>query len=114
MIVFVDGASKGNPGLSFCSIAIFHKLNLGVGTNNEAEYKALFHAMKIIHRSDSAVTVEFRTDSELVVKQLSGEYQIKEPRLKILNDAVKTMLYEHGGWKVVYVPRKEIIKVLGH
>lgn len=84
-ILETDGASRGNPGLAGAGIIIRdehgHRLEathefLGTATNNQAEYKALIAGLKAVTAlSPESVTV--RMDSELVVKQMNGQYRVK-------------------------------------
>ncbi len=90
--IYTDGGSRGNPGPAACA-AVFqdsqgktvYQLSkyLGSITNNQAEYQGVLFALKHLleHQNDySSITdVEFVLDSELVVKQLRGEYRIKHP-----------------------------------
>lgn len=69
-------------------------------TNNEAEYYALIEALKLAKSGD-----EIFTDSELVVKQLSGEYKINYEHLQRLANIVKKLLPPHI--KLTYVPREK-------
>lgn len=89
LIVETDGASRGNPGLAGAGIIIkdekgnrietLHEF-LGVATNNQAEYRALIAGLEaaVRHHPD-AVTV--RMDSELVVKQMNGQYRVRHPEI---------------------------------
>lgn len=90
-VCFTDGGARGNPGPSGIGVQIVKPNGevkaelssfLGNGTNNYAEYAAVVLALtelkKILGKNTKEVTVEIRLDSELVKKQLSGEYQIKE------------------------------------
>jgi ribonuclease HI len=92
LIVETDGASRGNPGLAGAGIIIKDEREqqlesihtfLGVTTNNQAEYKALIEGLQAVsrHRPD-AVTV--RMDSELVVKQMTGQYRVRHPEILAL------------------------------
>ena len=98
-IVPTDGAARGNPGPAAVGVVIedvegrtIYEASraLGVRTNNEAEYMALIVALEYLKEA-RAEEAEFRLDSELVVKQLKGEYRVKEPRLILLH-ARATML----------------------
>ncbi len=90
--IYSDGASRGNPGPSAAAVKItdargvavkrFSKF-LGRKTNNQAEYEALIVALEQA-RQLTDKSVECFLDSELVVKQLRGEYRIKNPRLRSL------------------------------
>ncbi len=88
--IFIDGASRGNPGPSgigivFCDNQdnIVKKLFkfIGNSTNNVAEYSALVYAMQeaLIDRYDE---VRVKSDSELLTKQLTGEYKVKNDNLR--------------------------------
>lgn len=90
-ICFTDGGARGNPGPSGIGVVVLNPKGetvrelsqfLGNGTNNYAEYAAVVLALnelkKLLGKKTKEVHVEIRLDSELVKKQLSGEYQIKE------------------------------------
>jgi len=88
-VIETDGASRGNPGLAGAGIVIKDDQGrtvdtigkfLGVMTNNQAEYHALIAGLEAIasHKPE-AVTV--RMDSELIVKQMRGQYRVKHPDL---------------------------------
>ena len=90
--VYTDGASRGNPGPASVGIVfkdesgkvIFEKQKeLGKTTNNEAEYQALIHAMKHVNRYHPEKII-FYADSELMIKQMRGEYKIKNPGIQKL------------------------------
>jgi ribonuclease HI len=97
LICHVDGASHGNPGPAGAGAVVLDETGrerrrlavpLGRATNNEAEYQALVEGLKAVAdicREDKidtrTVSVVVRTDSELVVKQLSGEYRSKSANL---------------------------------
>ena len=115
LIVYVDGASRGNPGPA--SIAAVAQLEtgeeltsvskyIGKATNNVAEYRAVIEGLRLA-RDLGAAKVEMRIDSELVVKQLNGEYRVKNTALQIL---AETAVTEAGGFSVctyVHIPREE-------
>jgi ribonuclease HI len=100
LIVFSDGAARGNPGpagaggqIKDASGAVLAEVSeyLGETTNNVAEYKALILAVeKALHYNPEEL--EIRADSELMVKQLNGEYKVKNEGLKPLYDRVKQLL----------------------
>jgi len=95
IILQTDGGSRGNPGPAGAGVVIFNKRGevlkktssfLGTMTNNEAEYKAVIlglDTLKKIYGKEKIknLEVEVRLDSELVCRQLNGEYQIKEEKL---------------------------------
>ncbi len=115
IVVNVDGASKGNPGESGIGVAIFDKdLNLineacdylGVATNNVAEYRALILGIKLSTKYN-AKRVLFKADSELMVKQIKGEYRVKNAQLKLLFTEAQSLLKKLPNWKIMHVPREE-------
>lgn len=87
--VFTDGASRGNPGQAAIGIVAFqneaplfeHEQTIGIATNNEAEWHALLKALQICQEKNIQ-TPKFFLDSELVVKQLNGQYKVKKEELK--------------------------------
>jgi ribonuclease HI len=115
LIVYADGASRGNPGPA--SIAAVAQLEtgeeltsvskcIGKATNNVAEYRAVIEGLRLA-RDLGAAKVEMRIDSELIVKQLNGEYRIKNTTLQIL---AETAVTEAGGFSVctyVHISREE-------
>ncbi len=115
LIVNVDGASRGNPGKAGIGIAIYDKdLNLvkevseyiGIATNNVAEYKAMIFGIKesIRHNAQEAL---FRTDSELLVKQVMGKYRVKSIQLMYLFTEVQSLLKRLPKWRIEHIPREE-------
>ncbi len=99
LTIFTDGGSRGNPGNSAIGIVFLdnnkniilkHKEFLGIGTNNQAEYKAIIKALKLAKQFNPK-KLRFYSDSELVVKQLRREYKINNPELKLLNDEVSKL-----------------------
>ncbi len=92
IVIHCDGASRGNPGpaaTAFCAYAgdklLYENAEyVGITTNNVAEYKAAVMAYDWLisfSRDYYIAKVDFYFDSELVTKQLNGEYQIKSPLL---------------------------------
>jgi len=91
-IIYTDGGSRGNPGPSAIGAVVGGKeygQAIGQATNNVAEYSAVIFALKkakqLLTKVKARQTdVELRTDSELLVKQLNGEYKIKDADLQPL------------------------------
>ena len=115
IIVNVDGASKGNPGEAGIGVAVFDKdLNvvqesceyIGVATNNIAEYKALILGAKLAIKFNANNTL-FKSDSELMVKQIMGEYRVKNTQLKSLYSEVQSLLGKLPEWEIKHVLREE-------
>ena len=90
--LFTDGGSRGNPGHAACGYVVKDSKGtilsqkgsyLGVTTNNQAEYEGLLHGLKQC-KNLGVTDVSCFLDSELVVKQMNGEYRVKHPDLKPL------------------------------
>ncbi len=94
VIAYTDGGARGNPGPAGIGVYMLdekgavvteYKEYIGNGTNNFAEYQAVARALELVKarfgKKTKEMAVELRMDSELVKKQLGGEYQIKEPGL---------------------------------
>ena len=103
LIAFTDGASRGNPGEAAIGIVIksennttveTYKRYLGTATNNVAEYTALLQCVEIVKNSETLRCTELvvHTDSELMARQMNGEYKVKDAGLKILFQKVKGLL----------------------
>lgn len=95
IIIYTDGGSRGNPGPAGIGVVIGdlptknYSEYIGRATNNEAEYKAVIFALKkvkaLIGKTKAKKTeVEIRVDSELVRKQLNGEYKILDKKIQPL------------------------------
>lgn len=116
--VHTDGGSRGNPGPSAVGCLIESPtgvlaqfgLYIGVGTNNEAEYKAVITAIKWIQeqKNIAPTALHFYLDSQLVVSQLTGKFQVKHPEMIKLKAEVVKLL---GKFPVKadfnYVPRAQ-------
>lgn len=89
LVTYSDGGARGNPGPAAYGVVIQdsqgqilkqHGRYIGETTNNQAEYRGLIDALE--HAKDLGATeVECFLDSELLVKQLKGEYRVKDPEL---------------------------------
>jgi ribonuclease HI len=94
--LYTDGACWGNPGISSAGMVIYDSENneifkgavyLGQGTNNTAEYSAILEGLLVAKRLDIKNLKVF-SDSELIIKQLNGEYKVKAENLKIYKDRI--------------------------
>lgn len=111
----VDGGSRGNPGPAAWAVAVLgdggecvepHSGLLGRATNNVAEYHGLIEALKLAARR-GAEDVELLADSELVVKQVLGEYRVKHPDLKPLHAEAVRLAGEFRSFRIRHVRRQE-------
>ncbi len=109
VVLYTDGAARGNPGPAGAGVrvespdgAAIDELAeyLGEATNNVAEYQALLLGLERA-RSLGASEVEVRSDSELLVRQMNGEYKVKNEGLRALVTRARTL--ERGFRSVAYV-----------
>ncbi len=115
--LFVDGAAdlhsktagiggviySNGSEISTFSDPLFEK------TNNESEYLALIKGVEVLIDLN-LLNVEIFSDSELVVKQVSGEYKIKNERMKKLNFHLKNKLHQLHNWSLTHVKRDKNIR----
>ncbi|MDO8602974.1 MAG: ribonuclease HI family protein [Candidatus Omnitrophota bacterium] len=112
--IFIDGASRGNPGPSgigivFCDDQdkVVKKLFkfIGNATNNVAEYSALIYAMQeaLIDRYDD---VKVKSDSELLTRQLTGEYKVKNDNLRPYYDMFQHIARGFNKIEVISIARE--------
>ena len=115
LIIHTDGASRGNPGKAGIGVAIFdknyHLLEelckfIGESTNNVAEYQAMIlAAQKAVAYNARRVT--FKTDSELLVRQLNGAYRVKSQNILPLYHELTILLGKIPEWNIQHVRREE-------
>lgn len=115
LILHTDGAARGNPGPAGIGIVIraedgttLAELGeyIGEATNNVAEYRALIRGLEEARRL-GADSVEILADSELLVRQINGEYRVRHPNLVPLYAEVMEKLKGFSSFSIVHVPRKE-------
>ena len=114
LIIETDGAARGNPGLAGAGIIIKDETGkrietigkfLGVATNNQAEYQALIAGLEAVARHEPA-SITVRMDSELVVKQMNGEYRVRHPDLVPLYVAANELAAALPEVTFEYIPRE--------
>ena len=113
LVIFTDGASLGNPGPMGIGVVIYKdgvrveelEEYIGDGTNNIAEYTAVIRALETAH-SMGDMDVHLKSDSQLLVRQLNGEYRVRDPGLKPLKEKVDHLCH---GLKVHFehIPREK-------
>lgn len=115
VIVNVDGGARGNPGPAAIAAVIStpegqvieeRGERIGTATNNVAEYRALLLGLERA-RELGAREVELVGDSELVVRQVKGEYKVKHADLKPLRDRVADALEHFDDWSIRHVRRED-------
>lgn len=112
--VYVDGAAKGNPGpagigvrLELEGVVLCEQSEyIGNATNNVAEYKALIYGLEIARRLRIA-RVNAVSDSELMVRQLNGEYKVKNENLLPLYNSVRELAGAFEEFRIRHVSRTE-------
>lgn len=116
--IYIDGASRNNPGPSGAGVYITHGdeiickkgFYLGTLTNNQAEYLALLIAVIItdqeFKKRSLAEKIAIISDSELLVKQMNGQYRVKNPQLESIKKVVDTLL-EDKSYTVSHVLREK-------
>lgn len=112
--IFTDGGARGNPGPAACAAVVndqdFSEY-IGETTNNVAEYRGLLlglkSALKLAGKKSEEVDVEIKMDSELVVKQLKGEYKIKDQNLKLLSAEARPLISKFKSVSFKHVRREE-------
>ena len=114
----IDGGSRGNPGPAAVGVHLADPtgapvfaagFSLGRKTNNQAEYQGLLTALEMLGRAH-ADEIEVVSDSELLVRQINGEYRVKSPILKPLFDQARLLLGGFRQWRVRHVLREYNVK----
>ncbi len=114
VIIFTDGAARGNPGPAAIGAVIKDEKSniaatisrcLGATTNNQAEYRAVIAALEKAV-SLGARQVALYSDSELIVKQINGQYKIKHAALRPLYQEVVKLAGALDSFKIAHVPRE--------
>ncbi len=118
LFVYSDGGSRGNPGpAAIGAVALDPSTDpptrvatvserIGVATNNVAEYRALIAALEAIAPLRARV-LHVRADSQLVIKQLRGEYRVKDTNLRRFYDAARQLLAAYDVVDLQHVPRAQ-------
>ena len=114
IVAYIDGGARGNPGPAGYGVRIEDEMGglitefsgfLGSATNNVAEYNGLLAALRwaLAHREAS---VQIRADSELLVKQMRGEYRVKNEGLKPLFLQACALIRQIGDVRFEHVRRE--------
>ena len=114
IVVRTDGSSFGNPGPAGAGVEILgpkHLLAskpLGVATNNESEYEAVILALQILEKYGMQKRpVLIQTDSQLLVRQVSGDYKVKSEAIKPLFLKLTTLISKFNRVKIEHIPREK-------
>jgi ribonuclease HI len=115
IIISTDGGSRGNPGPSAIGAVLRDESGdrieeisryIGETTNNVAEYLAVIYALQEASRR-KASSVRLKVDSQLVARQLKGEYKVKDKNIRIFFDLALNLLKCFDKIEILEVPREE-------
>lgn len=113
--LYTDGASLGNPGPAGIGIVLTDEQgnllkefseSIGVTTNNEAEYQALIRGLELA-RQLQITHLNWYSDSELIVKQMLGEYKVKQPHLMRLLKQAREHVKAFAVFRPHHIPREQ-------
>ena len=113
--IYIDGGARGNPGPAGVGVVVLDESGkrikdvskyIGEATNNIAEYSALLYGLEeaLILRADE---IKINLDSELVAKQITGEYRVKDPNIKPLFERAVNMLKGFKNFEVNHIDRSK-------
>ena len=112
-VLYCDGASRGNPGPSAYGFVIYENGQtiaqegqlLGEVTNNIAEYEGLLRGLaRAVSLQGEEITV--KSDSELLVRQLKGQYKVKAPHLKKLHEQALQLMTKFKKTEILHIRRE--------
>ena len=113
-LLMVDGAARGNPGEAGCGAVIADENGvvvkelsryLGRTTNNVAEYEGLLMGLEALLKLGQKHIV-VQSDSQLLVRQLNGEYRVRDEKLKVLFAQATRLVRQFGSYRIVHVRRE--------
>jgi phosphoribosylglycinamide formyltransferase-1 len=115
LAVYIDGGSRGNPGPAAAAFILEEPPEtqleakayfLGKATNNVAEYTGIVKALEAA-KQIGAKRLKIFSDSQLLVKQINGEYRVKSDQIRPLYQKALNLLNQFESWKVQYVTREK-------
>ena len=115
LLIYSDGASRGNPGHAAIAFLILgedgtllqsHSKYIGIGTNNQAEYAALASALEAASNLTGG-EVTCHLDSELVAKQLNGKYRVNDSKLKAHWQQIRELEKRFRRVTYISIPRED-------
>ena len=115
IVAYIDGGSRGNPGPAAAGYCIKNSSGskieakaffLGKATNNVAEYTAFVKALEAAKQIDAKQLMVF-SDSELLVRQINGQYKVKSEQIIPLFQTATTLLEHFDNWKVQHITREK-------
>ncbi len=115
LVAHIDGGARGNPGPAGYGVRVDDAEGrmvaelygyLGTATNNTAEYAALLALLEYAVQAGAA-SVRVLSDSELLVRQISGEYRVKHPALQVLHGEARRLIAALPSVSLEHVPREQ-------
>ena len=122
VLIYIDGGSRGNPGKAAAGAVFVNEKGQQIKkyseylgdylTNNEAEYKSCIFALNKFKalfgkKLTKNTTIEIRSDSELLVKQLSGNYKVLDPKIQLLFLEVWNLRFDFKKLRFKLIPREK-------
>lgn len=121
IITYTDGASRGNPGPASIGVAVCndkgdilkgYSQTIGKTTNNDAEYQAVVFALKKMKalfgkKNIKNYEILIKSDSQLLVSQLTGKYKIKDSNIKKLFIEIWNLKIDYGKVDFKHIPREQ-------
>lgn len=113
-VLMVDGAARGNPGDAGCGAVIYDDQGtivkqlsryLGRATNNVAEYQGLLLGLEALLQMGKR-RILIQSDSQLLVRQLNGQYRVKDEKLRALFSQAVALLQQFDSYRILHVPRE--------
>ena len=127
IVLMFDGGAKPNPGKGYGSYSfkekgenwdIYRKIEEPYGddiTSPQAEYMAITKACKSVKKLvGTSIDLEIYGDCELVIKQVTGEYRVKDTRLKEMNSELMSILNSFHSFKIEKIDRDDVVAKFGH
>jgi ribonuclease HI len=121
ILIACDGGARGNPGPAAIGAVIYDTTTepptllrsiserIGEATNNVAEYQALVRALEVAEEL-AATRVHIRADSQLLIRQLAGEYRVKSAGLRPLFEQARSRLAAYEHVELEHVPREDNVE----
>ena len=115
--ISIDGASRGNPGPSGIGVVMRDGKGtirefghyIGETTNNVAEYLALVYALQEALQAGCA-SVSVKTDSELLARQVNGQYKVRDAQLRLFHDVVQHLRRGFSHCSITHIPREQNVR----
>jgi probable phosphoglycerate mutase len=129
VLLIFDGGARGNPGHGYGSFTykgsvVRWQTSItypGLTTNNQAEYQTMIGGLRAILFDcetlgipPKTIGVDVRSDSQLLVNQVNGTWKIKHPGLRELHAEATNLLARFRRWELIWHPRAESVRILGH